>query len=1746
MLGANEAVPVSLARTGEQAEKLRALELKQKQQQEQLNGNDNDDDDDIDDDRGYPNNSNDIDCDQSDNSAAMANNARGASVDIASSPPLARLAAVLESAPARRPSRPPTAREETMLRDAGLWHLLLEPATPVYLGAQLLPGFHAQDAGNNGADGVTNTASAVNSDGSGGSGGGLVAASASTDKEWWSVGEVLELMRRAYTGRTGVEYVHLADRAQGLWVRDQAEADAYYAMMRQNYLYLTETLTPQSNATASPNGHSASSAPSGRFGVGASAAVARRALAPSTLAPAFAHFAHTHGIKKESQSNPDAATAATKSTANSKSIDGTKDGDAKAAASAASADHAEDSAAASATPAALTHGGAFTRSISSMAFLASRAEAESPASFLTRALRSIAGLPSLIALLPQPTAPPLQPHSQSPAQPQSPDYSASQSPTSAQSGVNASPTVSGSGTVRKPPPPSLAPSASDRLALLSALATAEAFETALQTSYPGAKRFSLEGAEALVPLVQVLLSASAIGSPAPCINNSNAGNSSDFTSSSASESSVLGASITNAPHTARVGEVVFGMAHRGRLALLACVMGKASEVFAQFISGARAPSVTNSGATANNTDADGNALGPSASTSSVNEAGDVKYHLGAQTTVWVPIPSNNNANSSGSTTAAPDSECADEACTATVPLKLSLVPNPSHLELVGPVVAGVVRARHTYRPYIDKHSVFATADVNASVGDNSGGSGPVAAGAGSVSSLPLSDSGSTPATEPGAGVLAIVLHGDGSFAGQGLVSETLGLTELAPYAADGAIHIVVNNQIAFTTPPHHGRTSLHPTDVARVVGAPILHVNADDVDSVYRVARQAAAFRARFKRSVIIDLVCYRRRGHNEQDDPSFTQPERHAALARHPAAAIAYARRLVRDGVCTPEDVIAIGERARAAVAAAHEAARASVDADSAAPADATDTTVADERKGAAENNNAATKENANGCANTSEVPLTRAVADATGVSLAPSTFLAQRLSYQPRFDTFGKRLSSGDSQLSTAVAILEHVLACSRGRSAPRTGLQRSEALAVAEDLCTAPSGGHFRLHPGELTVLQQRRRMLVDCARPVSWAAAEALALGAVVRAGAHVRLTGQDVERGTFSQRHAVVVNQDCEAEKVTLLHGVRTLPAPAAARRDLAGRAAPAPVIANSPLSEAAALGFEYGYDLAAAPRQRLVLWEAQFGDFANCAQTVIDCYLAAGAAKWGARSGLVVLLPHGLEGQGPDHSSARPERLLQLVDEPVYTLDADSNGSSEVSLDDVSVLVENAAIESLRNLRFSLGLNITAGDRVAADGLRVLLREGRRRARLNSPLSVAAASATEAAPGLELGLGLSSGPFERASLGAQRDINAGVLGLGFRLNSNSSDATTTNASMNAGNTVNSSSENTNCDSEGICDEDIDTLMALLSNNNTTVDDYGAPSYCDMAWRRAARSLRAYTAAQAVNIAVASPSTPAQYFHLLRRQAAAPTGPLFVLTPKSLLHDRACVSEMAAMGPGTAFEPVLVERRGASISADALCDGVGLLTAEELQSIESENVGDDAGTGSGGRSDAGADDGTAVAKAAVVAVRGATHVWFCTGKAYYSLVLPALASLANSTVSKNPSRTAAADVLVVRLEQLSPFPTESVVALLAAAGPQARVRWVQEEPANQGCWGYVQPRLDALLRVQRSAQVFLSDDAALDSSGDIRHVCARAGGVRVAYTGRPAAAAAAGGSMAQHKAEEEAMRSMLVRSVLEHKYVFPSD
>jgi 2-oxoglutarate dehydrogenase E1 component len=571
--------------------------------------------------------------------------------------------------------------------------------------------------------------------------------------------------------------------------------------------------------------------------------------------------------------------------------------------------------------------------------------------------------------------------------------------------------------------PHVKPPREEQLRILMKLNQAEAFETFLQTKFVGQKRYSLEGGETTIPVIDEICDAAAAGG---------------------------------------LDEVTIGMAHRGRLNVLANIVGKSyGQIFSEF---------------------EGN-LDPR----TVQGSGDVKYHLGAE---------GEFTGGSGDT------------------IKVSVAANPSHLEAADPVLEGIARAKQDML--------------------NRGAEFPV---------LPL------------------LVHGDAAFAGQGVVAETLNLSQLRGYRTGGTIHLVVNNQVGFTTSPTASRSSLYCTDVARMVQAPIFHVNGDDPEACIRVARLAFDYRQAFNKDVVIDLVCYRRRGHNEGDDPSYTQPLMYDLIEQKRSVRKLYTESLIGRGDITMDE--------------AEQALR----------------------------------------------------------------------DYQQQLErvfTEVREASTTPTEWTTVPDYPEK-----HGREEAATAISKETLKRIADAHVNTPEG--FTVHPKVLPQLQRRAASISD--GPIDWGTGEIIALGSLLLDGRPVRLSGEDSRRGTFASRFATITDRK-NADEWTPLANLSEDQAQFYAYDSL--------------LSEFAVLGFEYGYSVARP--DALVIWEAQFGDFVNGAQTIIDEFITSGQTKWAQRSGVVLLLPHGYEGQGPDHSSARIERFMTMAAEDAFVVAQPSTPASNFHL----------------------------------------------------------------------------------------------------------------------------------------------------------------------------------------------------------------------------------------------------------------------------------------------------------------------------------------------------------------------------------------------------------------------------------------------------------------------------------------------
>jgi multifunctional 2-oxoglutarate metabolism enzyme len=564
------------------------------------------------------------------------------------------------------------------------------------------------------------------------------------------------------------------------------------------------------------------------------------------------------------------------------------------------------------------------------------------------------------------------------------------------------------------------PTVAQQKYILSRLNAAEAFETFLQTKYVGQKRFSLEGAETIIPMMDAAIDQSA-------------------------------------EHG--LDEVVVGMPHRGRLNVLANIVGKPyAQIFGEF---------------------EGN-LNPS----QAHGSGDVKYHLGA-TGTYIQMFGDND-------------------------IEVSLTANPSHLEAVDPVLEGLVRAK---QDLLDK-------------GDG----------------------------DDGFSIVPLMLHGDAAFAGQGVVAEVLNLALLRGYRTGGTIHMIVNNQVGFTTSPENSRSSEYCTDVAKMIGAPIFHVNGDDPEACVWVARLAIDFRQKFKKDVVIDMLCYRRRGHNEGDDPSMTQPAMYDVIDHKRGVRKTYTESLIGRGDISMKE--------------AEDALR----------------------------------------------------------------------DYQGQLERVFNEVRELEKHEVEPSESVESEQTPAKGLN---TAVDKSLLARIGDAHLAVPDG--FTVHPRVKPVLEKRREMAYE--GKVDWAFGELLALGTLVNEGKLIRFSGQDTRRGTFTQRHSVIIDRKTGEEFTPLqLLALNEDGTPSGGKF----------LVYDSALSEFAAVGFEYGYSVGNP--DALVLWEAQFGDFVNGAQSIIDEFISSGEAKWGQLSDVVLLLPHGHEGQGPDHTSGRIERFLQLCAEGSMTV----------------------------------------------------------------------------------------------------------------------------------------------------------------------------------------------------------------------------------------------------------------------------------------------------------------------------------------------------------------------------------------------------------------------------------------------------------------------------------------------------------
>ncbi|GMH36461.1 hypothetical protein BSKO_04329 [Bryopsis sp. KO-2023] len=796
-----------------------------------------------------------------------------------------------------------------------------------------------------------------------------------------------------------------------------------------------------------------------------------------------------------------------------------------------------------------------------------------------------------------------------------------------------------------------------------------------------------------------------------------------------------------------VSKVEIGIAHRGRLNILCNLLEKPLGAVCREMDGQQ----------------------------SQLHVGDVKYHLGRSGTLHYMSHEDGIPRS----------------------VKLSVAPNPSHLEAVNPVIVGMVRAQQQGLNDVARKKV-----------------------------------------------MGLLVHGDAAFSGLGVVAETLQLSDVPGFTTGGVIHVVINNQIGFTTLPMHARSGPHATDVVKMISAPVLHANADDPEAVWEACTIAADWRAKFKKDIVIDIVGYRRFGHNELDNPVPNMPITYGLINKHPRVVDIYADQLKREGVISEEEFELWKKTVRAEFEKEWEE--------------------------------------------------------------------AERGTYAESVKDFLKTNWQGEA--------LQELWAY----EAPRifhqepTGLPIRTLQFVGSQICEL--GKDFKVHPDILKILKKRQKMILGPDSRVDWGMAEALAYGTLVlhrgivplhaegqeyldaamglnKGHYHVRLTGQDVERGTFNHRQAVYYDQ---ATGGRCIKHNEIIPG----QQDIVE-------IWNSPLSESAVMGFEYGYSLGARDRA-LVLWEAQFGDFANNAQVVIDQFLASGEEKWGQQSGLVLLLPHGYDGQGPDHSSARLERFLAVCnDDPDHL-----SGHNPATRKHISATFEAISKE--------YGGKITRQQ--AVDVFRAFRVEG--------------------------------------------------------VNGDSAEA-------------------------------LDTLWTEM----------GLPEKAPLtksAWESFMVQYIRRNAERDTNLFVVNATTPAQLFHVLRRQVNLPyKKPLILMSPKFLLHHGPCTSSLEDFSTGTFFNRVIDDGK---VSDNTRHKAYLPGSSEEAFLLPADQI---------------------------------RRVIMCSGQIYYHL---------------NAARRARRirDVVFVRLEQICPFPHDRITAIVSQY-KDAELVWCQEEPKNMGAWQFVKPRMDTAMR-----------------------------------------------------------------------------
>lgn len=822
--------------------------------------------------------------------------------------------------------------------------------------------------------------------------------------------------------------------------------------------------------------------------------------------------------------------------------------------------------------------------------------------------------------------------------------------------------------------------------------------------------------------------------------------------------------------------------------------------------------------------------------------GDVRYHLGLKSRVQVPMRDLTDVEES--------KEQAKNKKNARS-IELEILPNPSHLEMVNAVVAGVTRGKQfKISPHTNGH------------GDNARNK-----------------------------VIPLVIHGDASFSGLGQNPEVMTLQTLFDYTTGGTIHVIINNQIGFTTLPRRARSSPHPSDVSKGFNTPIFHVNADDPEAIKNAMEIAIDYRQKFNTDVVVDVVCYRRFGHNELDDPSVTLPVTQKLIEKRPRVSEIYANKLIEEGVIDEADVVRWKR------------------------------TVLYELKKQSEEEKSFAKNTSNWVQNVFR--------DYSAVRGGGGVLGAE-----------AKNITTG-------------------------TGIPREMMHFILEHLSKVSANDtNFTLHPRIERLLEYREKVM-EGKTGIDWALAEHVAFATFVLAGKHVRLSGQDCERGTFNQRHSVIFCRETGRGINKINQMVTSIDDNDNGQQTSSSRKTSAAwfIAANSPLSEHAVLGFEYGFSVE-SENEAVTIWEAQFGDFANNAQVIIDQFLLTGEERWGQQSNLVLLLPHGYEGQGPDHSTARIERFLQMAND-----DGDSlPGSSSF-------------------------------DRVLMDKI-----------------------------------------FKAVSTDANDSRNGKVVNLNVLKET----------FLKRDDEKSSSSSSTKDTDIHENDERIQSV-GLFSDIQAYFGD--RTEFTRREWDRFAKRLARASATSRANFLLLQPSTPAQYFHALRRQSLMNNSnrkPLVVITPKYLLHHRRCQSLLEDFDERSSFRRVI-------------CDG----DAGDQLFNDGDNT-------------------------SIVQKRGdeIRKVLLCSGKIWYDL-------------SRHRTANKIDDVILVRLEQIFPFPYDALARRLTRF-PNAKLCWVQEEPKNMGAWSYIKDRVKTTER-------------ASSGGGECRNI---------SYVGRSPAASPATGSQSVHLKESE--------------------